>query len=158
MHADVYQMQVRQQYGSLVDGLRALNPKKRKPWAQWIVFAGCLFVLVSLGSDRQVRDALFSPRLPGRAPTSQQVVAQTQVRVQQRPAAQPPVQVQVAQQPVALAPVAPTPVMVDGQPSALGIFATPGAAPVQQIDPGAESKLPHAKAQRGPATKRARKK
>jgi len=152
--ADPFQMQVRTQYGSLVDGLIALNPKKRKPWAQWIVFVGCLFVLVSLGGDRQVRDALFSPRLPARAPTAAQVVAQAQPPVrafQQRPAAQP---VQVApavafaapQQPAALRQPAP----LVGMP----LFATPGIAP-QQIDPGAEQHLPGAKAQRGPTTKRA---
>lgn len=156
--ADVFQMQVRQQYGSLVDGLRALNPKKRKPWAQWIVFMGCLYVLVSLGADRQVRDALFAPKLPGRTPTSQQVVAQAQPRVfQQRPAAAP-VQVQAAPVQVGQAPVAPVaaPVaMVDGQPTGLGLFATPGA-PVQQIDPGAETAKHTTKAQRGPATKRER--
>lgn len=161
MQADAFQMQARAQYGTLVEGLRALNPKKRKPWAQWIVFAGCMYVLLALGGDRQVRDALFAPKLPARAPTSQQVVAKAQAPrvVGQRPA----VPAAAPAQPAAVAFVPALPSQPGGQlaqaPLAgMPLFANPGtvvgASP--QIDPNAETKLPGAKAHNTGKSTRAR--
>ncbi|MBX3229178.1 MAG: hypothetical protein KIT84_18850 [Labilithrix sp.] len=155
MQADVFQMQAQAQYGALVEGLRALKPKKRKPWAQWIVFAGCMYVLVALGADHQVRDALFAPKLPTRTPTSQQVVAKAQSPRQLTPVqAVPQVPGQVQQ--VAYAPTVPAQPGAQAPLVGMPLFATPDVALQPQVDPNADTKLPGAKAHHKAKTKRAR--
>src|SRR5688572_20015415 len=50
----------RQQCATLIEGLVALAPKKRKKRAIWIVVAAVLYVVVALGRDASFRDGVAS--------------------------------------------------------------------------------------------------
>jgi hypothetical protein len=125
--------QIRAHYGELINGLHMLQPKKRRSFISWIVLSGCVYFLGALGTDTSVREAMFAPHIPARAP---QFVAdaprgQQLPTVVSMPAFAVPAAPQFGQpgqpgQPVAAAPVAAQPVAA-AQPIPVG--AAPGAAP-----------------------------
>lgn len=112
------------QYRELVQGLHALQPKKRGNPVSWIVLLGCAYVVGGLGFDHSVREAIFSPAgqhgpqfsaQPSKLPSA--VAARVTLPVVAVPAAQTPAQQSITAQLLAPNPVAqPAPVAQPDSP------------------------------------------